>query len=228
MVKRLSVLAWVAGLALLAIPSPAHQELAEKERRALARGEIVVLKARRRDASLVGGTALGLVDAPLARTWEAVNDFNRFAEFMPRLRVARLVDTSVEKPVRAQERWDRRDLEALIAGHFLARAQSERVLFFNVLDAPFPVRDRWYLLDMQIDADAHRVQWTLITGNLKATEGSWALTAWPDDANRTLAAYTSYSDTGLPLPAFVVRMALTSTLPGVLQGLRRHLAEEER
>ena len=225
---RLSIFAWVAGLTMLATPSPAHQMLAEKERRALASGEVVVLKARRHDASLVGGTALGLVDAPLARTWEAVNDFNRFAEFMPRLRVARLIDTSVETSVRAQERWDRRDLEALIAGHSVQRAHGERVLFYNVLDAPLPVRDRWYLLDMQIDANAHRVGWTLLAGNLKATEGSWELTAWPDDANRTLAAYTSYSDTGLPLPAFVVRMALTSTLPGVLQGLRRHLAQEAR
>jgi hypothetical protein len=216
------------GLVLLASPLLAQGPLEEATQRAVASGRIVVLTPRPPAPDLVGGTALGLVDAPVDATWEALNDFNHYATFMPRVRVAHLVDAAAWTQVAARAPWERGALEALLVHHPLDRPQDERFFFYNVLDAPFPVRDRWYLLEMRRDLSAHTLRWTLVAGNLKATQGGWTLRPWPADPRRTLAEYTSYSDTGLPLPAFVLRAGLTQTLPDVIRGLRRRLAEVAR
>jgi hypothetical protein len=226
---RRAWLRWVvSGLALLSSPVLAKEALDGTAARAVAGGRIVVLTSQPPAPGLVGGTAVGLVDAPVDATWEALNDFNRFAAFMPRMRVAQLVDTAALPQVTARAHWERGALETLLARHPLDRPRDERFYFYNVLDAPFPLGDRWYLLEMQRDAISHTICWTLVTGNLKATQGGWRLRPWPADPRRTLAEYTSYSDTGLPLPAFVVRAGVNTTLPGVIRGLRRRLAEVAR
>lgn len=191
----------------------------------LAKGRIVVTRARTAGPRILGGKAVGVIDAPVETVWAALGDYNNYPRFMPSLPVAFIVDGRVVAEVKKRQRWSRRQLEALLDKHKLDKPNSDTIYFYQVLNVPSPVRDRWYLLEMKRGPKQHTARWTLVVGNLRDTNGSWELKPFAGGDKRTLATYTTYSDLGFPLPRFILRIGSTQTLPGVIEGLRKRVRE---
>jgi hypothetical protein len=190
----------------------------------LARGEIVVTRLPAAHKRELGGRSQGVIAAPLDRVWAVLNRSGEFADYMPNFHVSWLVDRAAMGDVEPGRRWQRGELEEAVAEFRLADWPGDTVLFYNVLDMPFPVSDRWYLLEMTRDKAAHLISWNQVIGNLKSTTGSWQLAPWLD-SRHTLATYTTVSDPGIALPGFVLDMGLNQSLPGVIRALRKRVAQ---
>jgi hypothetical protein len=138
--------------------------------------------------------------------------------------VSWLVDRTALAAVGDRTDWQRSELESVLQEFRAADWPGDTVLFYNVLDMPFPVSDRWYLLEMMRDKATHSISWSQVIGNLKSTAGSWQLAPWLD-GRHTLATYTTVSEPGIALPGFVLDMGLTQSLPCVIKALRKRVAQ---
>jgi len=190
----------------------------------LARGEIVVTRLPAAHRGELGGRSQGVIAAPLDRVWAVLNRSGEFADYMPNFLASWLVDRTAIGDIEPGRRWQRAELEEAVAEYRLADWPGDTVLFYNVLDMPFPVSDRWYLLEMTRDKAAYLIGWNQVIGNLKSTAGSWQL-APRLDGRHTLATYTTVSEPGIALPGFVLDMGLTQSLPGVIKALRKRVAQ---
>lgn len=203
----------LALLAAVAVAAPADDRL--------ARGEIVVTRLPAGEPGSLGGRSQGVIRAPIERVWTVLNESNEFENYMPNFLASWLIDRSAQSEVECRGDWNRGELERLLAVHRLGDWPGDTVLFYNVLDMPFPVSDRWYLLEMWRDHESHTIGWNQLVGNLKMTRGSWELSPWP--AGQTLATYTTVSIPGIALPRFFLDIGLNQSLPGVIRGLRNRV-----
>ena len=190
----------------------------------LARGEIIVTRLPDDNPRILGGQAQATIDAPIERIWEILNDFNRYAEFLPRQVKSWIVSPEVLAEISQESGLSRRQAEYLLGPYRLDSVEGDTVYSYNVLDMPFPVSQRWYLLETVRDVEQYSLTWHQVTGNLRATTGSWQLEPLDD---KTLATYTTRSDVGISVPGFLVNLGLNQTLPDVIKALRRR-AEEPR
>jgi hypothetical protein len=76
---------------------------------------------------------------------------------------------------------------------------------------------------MERDSQKHTVQWHLVVGNMRTSDGSWELRPVGEDSAQTLTIYTVSSDPGIPVPAPLIKVALDNTLPDVIHGLRKRV-----
>ena len=191
----------------------------ESEQARLERGEIVATR-NRVGGGILSGTARVIVAAPVEQVWAVLLDAGKFHEYMPRYLASDLVGGDVAERARALG-WGRAELEKAAAENRLKEWPGDTVFFYNVLDMPFPVSDRWYLLEMVRDNVSHTIQWNMVAGNMKENYGGWVLeSAGPD---RTLVTYFTCSDPGISLPNFMLDIGLKSALPGVVAGLRKRV-----
>ncbi len=207
----------LAFLAAVAIAAPVDERL--------ARGEVVVTRMPACERGALGGRSQGVVRAPIERVWTVLNESNEFENYMPNFLASWLISRSVQPEVVCRSDWQRGELERLLAGQRLADWLGDTVLFYNVLDMPFPVSDRWYLLEMWRDHVSHTIGWNQLVGNLKMNRGSWELSPWAVD--QTLATYTTVSIPGISLPRFFLDIGLNQSLPGVIRGLRNRVAAQD-
>jgi len=173
----------------------------------------------------LGGQSQGIVRAPIERVWSVLNESNEFENYMPNFLTSWLIDRSAQPAVVCRRDWRRGELERLLADYRLGAWPGDTVLFYNVLDMPFPISDRWYLLEMWRDPGSHTIRWNQLVGNLKMTRGSWELSSWA--VGQTLATYTTVSIPGISLPRFLLDIGLNQSLPGVLRGLRNRVMAED-
>jgi hypothetical protein len=209
-----------AGTALLSLD--AH------DRAQLESGQILFRRVRSPSRNVIGGIVMGVIDAPADAVWKALNDFNRFETFMPRISTSFLVDQLALQELEKQASWKRDDLESVITRYRQEQIAADVFYFYNVLDMPWPIRDRYYLLEMTRERTNRRLLWHLVVGNVRFAEGSWSLEVWGGDNSRTLALYASHFNPGVALPRFVLRVAVDKTLPGIIEGVRRRVNERPR
>lgn len=65
--------------------------------------------------------------------------------------------------------------------------------------------------------------WTLLSGAYHYNTGSWTLTRWRGDKNRTLVVYRVHAKPKAWVPGWIRRKAQSSTLPKLLRHLRKRL-----
>ena len=143
------------------------------------------------------GCAAGVVEAPLQAVRRVISAAAEFDEFMPRVILS--------------------EVELVSPGVYL-NAQ--------VLDLPFPLRDRRYTVRVESGrveaggASGWQARWTYVegSGNIRDSRGSWTLI--PLDAERTVVVYRVFTDPGGSLPAWVVDLAGPTTLRRLLDAVR--------
>lgn len=153
--------------------------------------------------------------APPGRVFAEVTDYDRFAEFIPNVRVSRVLDTQGDGI-----RW-----------------------VYHELHFPAPVADRVYVIRSQERASRpaggyYRVDWALAGREFPvlqdaagvqpvAFSGFWELA--PADGGRTTdARYSVHSDPGGLVPDWLVTRMTGRYVEQVIAAIHRRLAEPER
>lgn len=188
----------------------------------LRQGRTIVERLPDDNPRLLGGRVLGTVDAPVERVWAVVNDYAHYPDFMPNHKTTWIISPEAVAELDPGADLNRAQFEAFLEPYQMAAAEGDTVYLYAVLDLPFPVGKRWYLLEMTLDSETHEITWHRVYGNLRSVSGSWQLEPFDEG---TIATYTTRSDVGIRVPGFLVSLGLNQTLPDVIHALRRRAAE---
>jgi hypothetical protein len=167
------------------------------------------------------GTVSGMIDAPADQVWAVVSQYNQYKEFMPRFKESLILGHDV--PATLMDAASFRRHEPDLRDISLQILPGDTFLFYNHLALPVPLGDKRYVLKMMRDPATFSEHWTQVAGDMKVNEGSWILQPMGE---RTLAVYTTYSDPGIPLPGFLLNVAMKSTLPDIIKAVRRRVQEQ--
>ena len=159
--------------------------------------------------------------------WENMIRFNDYASFMPRV-----VDSFfiTQAGIDAIEHAGTRNANRLRAIARPYKVEGNRKkngvwngLVFMVINTPFPIENRWYVINVVQDethAAAHTFKrcWTLIDGNIEAAEGCWQIQ--PDSTEgKSLLTYQDHVNPGKKIPEWVARLGATKTVPEMFESL---------
>lgn len=180
--------------------------------------EITVTRLATEKPQVLAGRVSGPINAPVERVWEILNDFNRYAEFLPRHLKCWVLDPQAVTEVALPSGLKPAQAEARLKSYRSSEVDADTVYTYNLLDLPLPIGQRWYVLAVVRDPSRYQLSWHQVAGNLVATTGSWRLR---EQGDRTIATYTTFSDVGFPVPGFLITLGLKQTLPDVIRALRR-------
>jgi len=193
-----ALLIFVAGaIAIFAALSSHGRDLTKEQLKELKNGEIIVKyreKLEGTDLRIVEAT--GVIDAPPDRVWKVIGDYENYKDFMPQV---------CESEVRKKE------------GNATWQYQKLHVPW------PFPGDGTWYLIRLEHHPEKYFVQWEMEDGNIKINHGSWKLEPFGEKGDKTLAIYSLVVDPGYKLPAFVVDFATKTTVPNIIEAVRKRV-----
>ena len=178
--------------------SLASPNFSAEKRARLERGKVVLKTLKPTGNDGVSFVAYGLIDAPVTKVWPVVRDCQYFKEFMPRTKRSQLRE----------------------------RKGKEAICFFEI-DMPFPFSDLWSTVrstESEIEGGGYLRQWKLLTGTYHRNTGSWRVSRWAGETERTLLTYNVDVNPKITLPDFVIRKAQAGTVPDVFDAIRKRVA----
>lgn len=173
--------------------------------------------------------AEGVLRASPERIWSQIIRFNDYATFMPHVLESFFI---TEKGVEALKSAGTRNANKLraVAKKYKVpvprrEGQEWSGLVFMVLNTPFPVENRWYVIRTVQDetrAAEHKYKrcWTLVTGNIESAQGCWTF-APGANPGETASRYDDQADPGGNVPEWVTRMGATQTIPQMFEKVEK-------
>lgn len=173
--------------------------------------------------------ATGVLQASPEKIWSHVIRFNEYAAFMPHVVDAFLITEEGVEAIKNAGTVNANKLRAVAKPYKTAVRRKEggrwEALAFMVLNTPFPVENRWYVIRTtqdETEADGHKFKrcWELVTGNIDAAKGCWSFApgASPDE---TSSVYEDQADPGGNVPAWVTRAGATQTIPEMFEAVEK-------
>jgi hypothetical protein len=95
-------------------------------------------------------------------------------------------------------------------------------MIFMVIDTPFPVENRWYVIrsvqdETKASQKIYKRCWDFVVGNIESANGCWNLE--PTEMSETLAHYVDNVNPGGNVPEWVSRMGAHQAMPQVFRAL---------
>ncbi len=171
------------------------------------------------------GEVTGVVDAPTERVWKVISDYNQHKNFMPGILECFAIDPEALKLIEGISADKLRSLESEFRTHKTNDTMGEVVYLYGVGDFPWPMSNKRYILKVVRDRQRWTAHATMVIGQMKVNESSWELEPCGPDGSRTRATYRILLDPGVPAPGFAVNMATSSTLPKVIEALRKEVRD---
>lgn len=186
-----------ATLMLLVVLAPSLAA-ADKFQDKLDRGEILCYPVEVKGSDAPRMVVKAVINAPPARVWKLIDACGRYKGTIPRIAASK--EVSREKT-----------------------ARGERVLCRVTIDMPFPYSDKTSLTEAFHTVSKTRWvrRWTLIKGDYKVNTGSWVLTPFKGDPNRTYVHYRVHAVPDAWVPGWVKNMAQKRSLPKMIRRLRK-------
>jgi ribosome-associated toxin RatA of RatAB toxin-antitoxin module len=165
----------------------------------LAKREILVKGVAVPGSDMPRAVVKAVIDAPPDKVWALIWDCGNYENTMPRILKAEMV-----------------------------KQQGSDTFCKVTTDLPFPLPDLTSLTRSKhvIKPGKWHREWSLIEGDYQRVDGSWTLTPFEGDPNRTLAHYQIHAEPGLPLPKSLLALAQKNALPGMIEGMRERLEKK--
>jgi len=211
---------------LLALPSCSSKKQGVNRKGAnhLFRDGAVVTKVERMPGSGTRcGEVAGIIDAPRERVWKIISDYNAHKDFMPNILESFMIRPEALELVKEASPRDLPRLEDQLRKYRTDDIVGDIVYFYGMGDFPWPMADRRYILKIVRDRERYTIHATMVIGQMKVNESSWELKPYGPDGSKTVAKYTILLDPGIPVPGFMLNIAVNSTLPEVIEVVRRRL-----
>ena len=196
----------------------------------LKEGEIIAHSEDVAGTRVKKGTVTGVINVPPEVVWQVITDNNNFRKFMPRTieslivteeNVAKILKMNPQKPSQIKKLLN---TKASSPERYRSLGKKRVVYFYSLLDFPWPVSNRWYII--KINRDETRMKehiyidsWDLEIGNLKTNQGFWQLE--PFGEGDTKATYQLLIDPGGRIPKFFIDMGTRTTMPDVIRAVRK-------
>ena len=195
----------------------------------LAAGEIIAYSENVEGSDVKRGTVIATINAPPEIVWQVITDNNRFREFMPKTLESMLVSPEKLREVLRKAPRTREEVEKLLGkdppdlSRFRSVGGLYVVYFYSLLDFPWPVSDKWYIIKIQRDEtraskNIYSERWDLEIGNLAANNGYWLLE--PYGEGMTKVTYQLLTDPGGNIPKSFIEMGTKVTMPDIIRAVR--------
>lgn len=163
----------------------------------LDKGEIIVATEAVKGSDIPRIIVKGVVEAPPEKVWKIIEDCQNYDKTMPR------IESSKRVSVKGQEVTCRVEI-----------------------DLPFPLSNLTATtLGIHTEqTDRFSRKWSLVEGDYKFNSGSWVLTWFKGNPNRTMVVYTVHAEPKNVVPDWVREKAQKSSMPGVIERLREEVA----
>lgn len=148
------------------------------------------------------GFVKGIVEAPLARVFEVITDYDGQEGFMPRVQESRIVARN-----------------------------TASLRYHTVLEMPWPVSDVEYDAEVSWAADRRSIRFVMVPGTgqgVKRFDGHWRLAPFEGSATRTVVQYDLHFEPTTEWPEWIIDVGTKSALGDVLPALRKQLAKRNR
>jgi len=204
-------------LSALLISGSLGRELTREDWAKLKKGEIVK-EVRREGGTQSGSWSVKVFRHPPERMWKAICSLELYDKYMARTTVSVLLDEAVKDKAVADPSLSADELEKFFAdmkpGYRRHHPDGTWTVYSYQRNAlPWPVGDRWVLLEITHD-DKRMIQtWRRLAGNIKEDYGSWKLT--PLEDGFTLGECEIHLDLAIeatgPFVAFAMEVSLPET-----------------
>ncbi len=224
---KIFIVMLLAGLFVL--PVNAWPPFAATELQVLRQGK--VLSEGGHEKRVVWARMAGVVKASPMVVWELFIDSDAWPRYgIPRLIDSRLVSRELAAAMKTEKKVD--DFYASLGTQQVSLKGQRRVggkwthFAFQHYDVPWPVKNRWMIVDTEDDETAsgegrYLAVLRLAGGNLKEMEGEFRLSRFQGDPRRTLLEYSVRTDPGAHVPRFLVKWGVKKIMPAVIQAIRR-------
>lgn len=164
----------------------------------LDKGEIIVSTTPVSGSDIPKVVVKGVIEAPPEKVWRIVENCQNYHRTMPR----------VEKSEKV-------------------KVEGNEVTCRVEIDLPFPLSNLTATtLGIHTEKpDRYLRKWSLIEGDYKFNTGSWDLTWFKGDPNRTMVVYTVHAEPKNVVPDWMRERAQKSSMPGVIERLREEVAK---
>lgn len=218
---------FIIMISTLGLVSPAHAQGDEASR--LAAGEIIAHSESVKGTDVKRGTVIAAINAPPETVWQVITDNNHFREFMPKTLESMIVSPEKLKEVLRKAPRRSEEVEKLLGkdppnlSQYRAAGGHYGVYFYSLLDFPWPVSNKWYIIKIQRDetrASEHiySERWDLEIGNIAANKGYWLLE--PYGEGMTKVTYQLLTDPGGHIPKSFIEMGTKVTMPDIIRAVR--------
>jgi hypothetical protein len=195
----------------------------------LAAGEIIAYSESVEGTDVKRGTVIAAINAPPEIVWQVITDNNHFREFMPKTLESMLVSPEKLKEVLQKAPRTREEVEKLLGkdlphlSQYRSAGDHYVVYFYSLLDFPWPVSDKWYIIKIQRDEtraseNIYSERWDLEIGNLAANNGYWLLE--PYGKGITKVTYQLLTDPGGNIPKSFIEIGTKVTMPDIIRAVR--------
>lgn len=181
----------------------------------------------------------GVLKGSPEKIWNDLVRFNDYSKFMPHVTESFFIsETGVQKIREAmKETMNANKIRNVAKPYRIDVVQRKNTswdgLVFMVLDTPFPVENRWYVIrttqdESRASENIYKRCWNLVIGNIESAKGCWHLGP-SGDGSETSARYEDNVNPGGHVPQWVSRMAAHETMPDVFRTLeKRAVADLQR
>jgi len=179
--------------------------------------------------------AEGVMQASPENVWKQVIRFNDYDQFMPRVLESFFISEDGLPALQNAGTKNANKLRSVAKKYKVSVPRKEggkwEGLLFMVLDTPFPVENRWYVIRTTQDetkAARHIYKrcWELVAGNIESATGCWAFEpgSTPDE---TMSRYEDHADPGGKVPQWMTRLGATQTIPEMFQRVEKLARTQE-
>lgn len=169
-------------------------ELDSATKSRLSRGEIIVRSEAAPGAATPKVLVTALVEAPPEQVWKVIDQSQHYREFMPRVKESR---------------------ELLREGR--------RVRTQLTIDMPFPLKNLSAITEGDhevIEGERWVRRWDLAEGDYHRNRGSWILTRFEGDPQRTLIEYELDVEPKIKIPKKIQSAVQERAMPALIESIR--------
>jgi len=179
------------------------------------------------------GRGYGIFKLSPGLMWKAICSFELYDKFIKRTTVSVLVDEKTRDQILKDNLQDADEVEKLfqeMKPGCQRKDSGEKwtVYSYQRNELPWPVSDRWVLLEITHDDKQMRQTWKRLAGNIKQDFGYWQL--YPLENGQTLGETEIHLDANIPATRLLTDYALAVSFPATYQSFEKiaeHLANKK-
>jgi hypothetical protein len=212
----------------------AARRISEEEWVKLREGQIVK-EVKKESGTQSGAWSAKLFDHPPALMWKVICSLESYDEYMARTTVSVLLDEGAKDRVVAAGDRPAAEVEKLFAGMTPGYVKKEAegkwtVYSYQRNSLPWPVNDRWVLLEINHDDTTMTQTWRRLAGNIKQDYGSWQVLPLPGEESRSVGVNAIHLDLDIPATGPFTAFAMDVSLPETYEAfekMARDLSEKK-
>jgi hypothetical protein len=219
------------ALLALALAAGGDRKITDAELAQMKQGK-VISEVKNEGGTQSGAWSAGLFNHPPALMWKVVCSLESYPKYMARNTVSKNIDEGAKDRLVAAGDKSADEVEKLFAdmkpGYVKKQPDGKWTVYsYQRNSFPWPVNDKWILLEITHDDKTMTQTWHRLAGNIKEDHGSWHFEAVPSDPQKTVGINDIHIDLDIPATGPFTAFAMDTTLPDTYKAFEKMAVDLE-